>query len=249
MKKISVVLLFLLVQIGAFADCGPAGLYLFPMQQEIAPSSVFMIEGTGFDAKMALRAGQFYDLFLVAGETKIKLIVDSNFQQENGRTVQVFLSPETALEANESYELQVKEDSEMEGQPYALMAQHRHWKTSLSASAALPIFEMSPEISRKGHQSYSSDNSTFCEYDYLRSTDQESLMCYEIKYLKSGKKLKMYTAVGPSSFMIGHAMCGSGFEFEEEETYEIRFSLVTYLGQHIRCEQGWTLLPNPMDDK
>jgi hypothetical protein len=120
MKKISVVLVFLLVQIGAFADCGPAGLYLFPMQQEIAPSSVFMIEGTGFDAKMALRAGLFYDLFLVAGETKIKLIVDSNFQQENGRTVQVFLSPETALEANESYELQVKEDSEMEGQ----QAQH-----------------------------------------------------------------------------------------------------------------------------
>jgi hypothetical protein len=81
----------------------------------------------------------------------------------------------------------------------------------------------------------------------LRDTDHESLLLYEIKYLKTGKVLKMYTAVGASSFMIGHAMCGSGFEFEQDETYEIRFTLVTYLGQHTRCDQGWTALPNPMN--
>lgn len=159
MKKLILLLIILTFNISVKADCIPYGTNVWPNQQNIAPNSIFVVEGYAQSQELILELNKKNKIYLTGNAERIPLKVLKILKGQYDVT-QAILQPEKEFHPGKTYELQIDGLDEFEKQDYKM----RKWTVSLKKDVEKPIWDCLPIYNSRSYTSYGCGPAKFVHF-------------------------------------------------------------------------------------
>jgi len=208
MKKISLILLFILSTRLILAECAYY-FQVFPQKKEISPNSWFMIE-CNFDLQNIIDSLNIkYTVYLRDENTKqeIELVIQEKLKGQD-EISQVILKPAETLKLNHIYSIHIDslDTKQYEKVVYKNsktgLREHKFWTVVKTEDMTKPKFIKEPLLIAKETYSFGNGNSEYAIFDFETEDDNEVLIKTELVNMDSNQLFIFYLYVGKEDKLL-----------------------------------------------
>ena len=225
MKKLISLLLILIFNFSAKAECTFSGINVWPNQQNIAPNSIFVIEGYAQSQELIMQLNKKNKIYLKGDSERIPIKVLRILQGQFGLT-QAILQPERELQTGRTYELQIEGLGEYDKQDYKVAK----WTVSSKKDLDKPVWECLPNYNNRSYTAFGCGPEMHVNFCGI-SKDNSPTLIYAKVFDRKNKTYSDYFLTGEGqNISLGHGMCNGAFAFDEDIDYEVQFGLMDASG-------------------
>ena len=250
MKRIFILLVFILTSISAHADCGQFGMSFFPKQKQISKNSMFIIQGyatsqstiSSFKNRLIYLESDTGELV----ELKLQEILIGQLE-----ITQAIFRLSQQLKPNTTYFLKYSEQTkgeEAEMQRYNSQTEKYEkvfWTTSTVPFLQPLNSDLKIEFEKTELIYYGCGPSVNAIFNVNETA--ETWYRTEVVNLISNKKTVYYITAWKGKLNVGQEMCAGAFTFDQDATYEVRFTAMNTDGKTIR-PTDLIVLENPFNN-
>lgn len=244
MKRLLTLIIGLFCTALVYAECTYGGLWVFPSGQAIKQNSIFVLNGYSLSQQVILDLNKKHNIYLKSGNKKIKLIVTEICVGEFDLT-QAILKPETELEAELEYTMQIDNLPQYESfERYNNTTQKYEpvtYKVIAGKDTEKPQLTSRPEELKKTLVHYGCGPTVHVGFSNPAKDESDIIVKTTVRSLKTGKETTYYIEPHDDKIKVGHGMCAGAFEFNDGNNYEIEFSfmdssgnITTWTGERIK---------------
>lgn len=243
MKSLFLFFFLLLGAKGTFAECGFAGISVFPGADTIKQNPVFILNG-GFGSDGVIFGLNHQHRVSLRSKTgtiylKLKEILVGEFSD-----VQAVLVPSKALKAGEKYVLYIDnldDNSLVRGFDVYKAGKHERPNEPLEyiveagKDITPPLVSGMPYEIGKTLYHYGCGPEIYVKFKNTAADDAEIMVRTKVKSLKTGKETSFYIPLVKEKIWVGRHMCGGAFAFHDGLDYEVSFTYMDAYGNKTAC--------------
>ncbi|WP_131725534.1 MULTISPECIES: hypothetical protein [unclassified Chryseobacterium] len=225
MKKLILLLVILTFNFSAKAECSFSGINVWPNQQNIAPNSIFVVEGYAQSQELILQLNKKNRIYLTGNAVRIPLKVLRILKGQFGLT-QAILQPERELQTGKTYELQIGGLGEYEKQDYKVAK----WTVSSKKDLDKPVWECLPIYNSRSYTSFGCGPEMHVNFCGIFKDNSPTLIYAKVFNRKNKTHSDYFLTSEGQNISIGHGMCSGAFAFDKDTDYEVQFGLMDASG-------------------
>ncbi len=245
--KYTLLFFFLLFSVkGTFAECGFAGISVFPAADTIKQNPVFILTGGLGSSEVVFGLHQQHSVSLRSKTDTVHLVVKEILVGEFF-DVQAILVPFKALKTGEKYVLHidnldtgryglVRESDVFKIGKYEWPAKPVTYFVAAGKDVTAPVVNGMPVEVAKTLHSYGCGPDTYVKFTNTASDDAEMMVRATVKSLQSGIETSFYIPLVRNKIWIGRHMCGGAFDFMDGLDYEVSFTYMDAYGNKTICK-------------
>jgi len=207
------------------ADCIDSGISVWPNTNEFSLNSVLIIEGFGNSQNIIRGLNSKHKIYLKSDNGKVSLEIIKIYEGQYGLT-QALLKPAGELIVGSTYTLEIdsldaypKEDSQV-----------FTWIVTNNLDNEAPVWKQEPTFVSKHKMMFGCGPEVYVNFCVCIQDKSPVAVLTKLKDLKTGKVTEYLVTPESTLLRIGHNMCSGAFDFENDGTYEITFSLMDACG-------------------
>lgn len=225
MKKLILLLIILTFNFSAKAECSFSGINVWPTQQNIAPNSIFVIEGYAQSQELIMQLNKKNKIYLTGNSERVAIKVLRILKGQFGLT-QAILKPERELQTGKTYELQIDGLGEFEKQDYTVAK----WTVSLKKDIAKPVWDCFPTYNNRSFTAFGCGPEMHVNFCGILKDNSPTLIYAKVFNRKNKTHSDYFLTSEGQNISIGHDMCSGAFAFDEDTDYEVQFGLMDASG-------------------
>ena len=233
MKKLLLIIAGLFLTASVYADCAWTGLWVFPNGQTIKQNSIFILDGYLESQKVILELNRKYNIYLMSGQKKVKLLVAETCVGQFELT-QAVLRPETELVAGLEYTMVIDSLPQYESIKKYNYTTHKYepltYKVIAEKDMEKPQLSARPKELKKSLEYFGCGPAIYVVFSNPAKDKSDIIVKTTVKSLKTGKETTYYVKPDGDKINVGHGMCSGAFEFDDGNKYEVAFSFMDSSG-------------------
>ncbi|NLE05785.1 MAG: hypothetical protein GX638_13435 [Crenarchaeota archaeon] len=252
MKQKTLILIFTLLTVKAFADCIVTGIYFWPSGETIKQNSIIVIEGYAESQNIIFDLNKKYPIYLQSGGKKVNLTIKEILLGEYDLT-QAILTVDEKLEVGKIYEIFIDslpdyESSLRKWNTKTKKYETAKWTVIKGIDTIGPTWKKKPVETKKTLAYYGCGPATFVHFNFKIDDKSEFLIKTTVTSLKTKKKSTYYLEPEDSTIQIGHGMCSGAFLFKDGDEYEVSFDIMDASGNLTAWTEKKILFTKPNDE-
>lgn len=245
--KYAFLFFFLLFSVkGAFAECGFAGISVFPSADTIKQNPVFILGGGLGSDEVIFGLNHRHWVSLRSKTDTVPLVVKEILVGEFF-DVQAILVPFKTLKAGEKYVLYiddldtgryglVRESDVFKIGKYERQAKPVSYFVEAGKDITPPVVNGMPVEMAKTLHSYGCGPETYVKFSNVAVDESEMMVRTTVKSLQSGIETSFYIPLVKGKIWVGRDMCGGAFAFWDGLDYEVSFTYMDAYGNKTSCK-------------
>ncbi len=236
MKQITLVLMFLVISIKAWADCPMGRVELWPSGNSIYENSLIVINGYGLSQEFILQLNKKYPIFLISGKVKVVLTINEIITTEAGLT-QAVLIPAKTLTPGSQYQIfiaNIPKDQVPETTTWNQQTNKYEfpiWTVIKGKDIDKPLWKLKPKEVKKTYIQYGCGPEYYVHFNFQVLDQSEILIKTSVTSLSSNKIISCYLKPEDAiELKVGRGMCGGAFSFSDGENFDVTFDVMDASG-------------------
>ncbi|MBD8081829.1 hypothetical protein [Chryseobacterium caseinilyticum] len=225
MKKLLLLLIILTFNFSVQDECSFSGINVWPTQQNIAPNSIFVIEGYADSQELIIQLNKKNKIYLKGNSERVPIKVLRILKGQYGLT-QAILQPERELQTGKTYELQIDGLGEFEKQDYTVAK----WTVSSKKDLDKPVWDCLPSYKNRTFRALGCGPERFINFCGILKDNSPTLIYAKVFNRTNKTQSDYFLTVEGQNISIGHDMCSGAFAFHEDTEYEVQFGLMDASG-------------------
>ncbi|MGV3540663.1 MAG: hypothetical protein ACO1OQ_12695 [Rufibacter sp.] len=254
MKKLSPLLFLILLTSQAFAKCGPAAIWAFPMKKEIKQNSWILLEGYSMSQQVIQNLDKKYPVFLTAKGHKVKLLVQETNKGEF-QVTQALLKPSEPLITGQEYVLQIENLPEYEKRsltrwnPKSNKSEPISWLVEKGKDNHIPKLKTAPQLAGSKVKAFGCGPEVYAQFKFELVEKDEVWVKTEVVNISTGKRTTYLVPLSDTDTLsIGHGMCAGPFKFVRANKYKARFTHMDIAGNSTGKWTAWKEFDSPFKE-
>lgn len=254
MKKLTIILLFILSKSLVFADCSSSGIWAFPQTGNIKQNSLIVLTGYYNSQKIISQLNKKYPVYLESKGHKVTLTTRYTYKGMFNLT-QIILKPDEKLISGKTYKLKIKNLDKFESkllkkwnselQKYESIS----WKVEKGLDTIQPSFISYPKLINKTTTYFGCGPAIYSIFKFETKDENEILIKTQLVDLDNGQSNIYFLKFDKSNKLnIGHGMCSGAFMYKKNRKYKVRFQLMDICGNKNNEWTNWTEFNSPFEE-
>lgn len=210
-----------------YSMCSSSNISVWPKTEKISRKSIFIIEGYAMTQTIIQNLNKEHKIYLKSKNSIIDLEV-LKINIGGYRLTQAVLKPKKELTAGEYYTLEI---DGLNAEEKKLLSEEKHkWLVEELIDNKNPEWTKEPLLLNKEMSQYGCGPAIYVNFCFCANETSDIAVITRLKELKTGNQYEYYVLPISNKLTIGHSMCAGEFSFNENEKYEICFSLIDASG-------------------
>ncbi|MFY8182466.1 MAG: hypothetical protein ACOVLG_11870 [Flavobacterium sp.] len=249
MKKILVIIVFILGTEFSFADCASSGFQFFPEKRSISLNSMFIIQGY-LGSQKTIQSFKNREVYLESENGELILLKLHELLKGQMNLTQAIFKPVSELKPNTKYFL--KYSNETEGEILARrqwnsetkQMEKVYWQTSEIKSTNLINQNLKIDYQKTDVIHYGCGPSSNAIFNVTNRNNLEIWYKTEVTEISTNTTTIFYITDFEKKLEVGHDMCSGAFRYKNSGKYKVRFTPMNIDGEALKATE-WKVFDSP----